>query len=83
MFLAQDNDVIQTLAPDRSDQPFGELPPEIVEALEEILGAIRLIDRGRAMEGKGLSRPTAPNGIHLLHDDGDPAKQIFALLGER
>src|SRR5258708_18171578 len=24
MFLAQDNDVIQTLAPDRSDQPFGK-----------------------------------------------------------
>src|SRR5580692_4361817 len=24
MFLAQDNDVVQTLAPDRSDQPFGK-----------------------------------------------------------
>jgi hypothetical protein len=24
MCLAQDNDVIQTLAPDRSDQPFGK-----------------------------------------------------------
>jgi hypothetical protein len=24
MRLAQDNDVVQTLAPDRSDQPFGE-----------------------------------------------------------
>src|ERR1700737_653714 len=24
MFLAQDNDVVQTLAPDRSDQPFGQ-----------------------------------------------------------
>src|SRR4029077_3713467 len=24
MFLVQDNDVVQTLAPDRSDQPFGK-----------------------------------------------------------
>ena len=24
VFLAQDNDVVQTLAPDRSDQPFGK-----------------------------------------------------------
>src|ERR1700694_1178735 len=24
MFLAQDNDVVQTLAPDRADQPFGK-----------------------------------------------------------
>jgi len=24
MFLAQDNDVVQALAPDRSDQPFGK-----------------------------------------------------------
>src|SRR5216684_6559433 len=24
MFLAQDNDVVQTLAPERSDQPFGK-----------------------------------------------------------
>src|SRR5882672_1607760 len=24
MFLAQDNDMVQTLAPDRSDQPFGK-----------------------------------------------------------
>jgi hypothetical protein len=35
MCLAQNNDVIQTLAPDRSDQPFGKavLHSESIEAL--------------------------------------------------
>jgi hypothetical protein len=62
----------------------GELPPEIVEALEEIVGAIRSVDRSMAMlGGNAISPPTAPNGIHLLDYDGDPAKQIRALLGER
>jgi hypothetical protein len=33
--------------------------------------------------GNGASPPTAPNGIHLLDYDGEHAKQIRALLGER
>ena len=62
----------------------GELPPEIVEALEAIVSAIRSVDRNLAMlGGNGISPPTAPNGIHLLDYDGEHAKQIRALLGER
>jgi hypothetical protein len=62
----------------------GELPPEIVEALEAIVSAIRTVDRSVVMlGGNGISPPTAPNGIHLLDYDGEHAKQIRALLGER
>ena len=61
-----------------------ELPPEVGEALEEILGAIRSVDRGLAsLERKGINPPTVPNGIHLLDDDGKYAKQIIALIGEQ
>jgi hypothetical protein len=61
-----------------------ELSPAVVEALEEILGAVRTVDRGLAsLEGKGVSPPTAPNGIHLVEDDGQHAKQILALIGEQ
>jgi hypothetical protein len=35
------------------------------------------------LAGNGTSPPTAPNGIHLPDYDGDHAKQIRALLGER
>jgi hypothetical protein len=62
----------------------GELPPEIVEALEAIVSAIRSVDPSLAMlGGNGISPPTAPDGIHLLDYDGEHAKQIRALLGER
>jgi hypothetical protein len=38
----------------------GELPPETAEALEEIVGAIRVVEsRLAALEGKGRRRPTA------------------------
>ena len=52
-----------------------ELPPDIVEALEEIVNAIGSVDRRLAT--------LAPTGIHLADDLGDPAKEILALLGER
>jgi len=65
----------------------GGLSLELIEVLEEILFAIRSVDHGLAtLQGKDISPPTAPNGIHLLdnHDNyGDHAKHILALLGER
>jgi hypothetical protein len=62
-----------------------ELPPETVQALEEIVGAIRSLEGRLALrEGKGISisPPTAPNGIHLLDHHGHHATHILALLGE-
>jgi hypothetical protein len=50
-----------------------EVPPDIVQALEEIVHAIGSVDRRVAT--------LAPTSFHLPEND-DPAKEILGLLGE-
>jgi hypothetical protein len=58
-----------------------ELHPVMTEAPEEIFDAIRVVEaRLATLEGKGTSPPTTLNGLHLLDDDGDPARHILPLL---
>jgi hypothetical protein len=61
MFLVQDNDVVQTLAPDRTDQPFG-----ICVVKSSQLHSYRLIGRkhgGNGLRHRGHSGP--PMGVQL------------------
>src|SRR6267142_1592669 len=57
MCLAQNNDVIQTLAPDRSDQPFAEVRIEVI-GLERRLrcrvAAVALSDQGQVHSERSL-----------------------------
>src|SRR5450759_76263 len=85
MFLAQDNDVVQTLAPDRSDQPLGKaiLPNVLFRRGEEKEARKYIIDRGwlEAVVGlpAGLFYGTPIPACILVMNKKDAAKRKHIL----